>query len=94
MKTPIYRNLDKPFQILGFNYIELTLFTIIFVINNEIANFFQIHRFWAISLTLLFAFCLFLLRKTLGNNFGYQLIRFLRLPSQLSVGWLSLWRTK
>lgn len=92
MKTPIYRNLDKPFQILGFNYIELTFFTIIFVINNEVANFFEIHRFWAISLTLLFSFALFLLRKTLGNNFGYQLIRFIFLPSHLSLTFLTLWR--
>lgn len=92
MKTPIYRNLDKPFQILGFNYIELTFLIVIFVITNEMANVFQIHRFWVISFTLLIALSIFFLRKTLGHNFGYQLIRFIRLPSHLSLTWLNLWR--
>jgi len=84
MRSPVYRNLDKPFQIMGFNILELTLLCVIFVGGGELLQLFDLNRVWAFLLTAILAFNLFWVRRSLGDLFIARLIRFLKLPSQLN----------
>lgn len=90
MRSIVYRNLDKPFQILSFNLFELTLFCFIFVGGGEIGYFLEINRFLVLLITIIFALVLFWIRRSLGNYFIQRFIRFLFLPSQLNAKLLIL----
>ena len=81
MRTPVYRNLDQPFQIYGFSPIELVALSVAFVFFGEFAQSFSIHRIWALIFTFVFAFALYSFRRALGDLFLRRLVRFLSLPS-------------
>ena len=81
MRSPVYRNLDKPFQVLGFNLNELILLCFILVVGSELAQLFEAQSVWSFLLTFVLAFGLFWFRRLLGEKFGQRLIRFINLPS-------------
>lgn len=83
MRTHVYRNLDKPFQILSFNLLELSLFCFLFVGGNEVSHFFKFNPFFVIMFILIFGLFIFWIRRTFGNYFTQRFIRFLLLPSEL-----------
>ncbi|MBX3023008.1 MAG: hypothetical protein KF799_15135 [Bdellovibrionales bacterium] len=83
MRSPVYRNLDKPFQILGFTPIELATLCFAFVLGGELAQFLGFDRAWALVFTLLVAATLHWFRRSMGELFGRRLLRFLQLPSEL-----------
>lgn len=83
MRAPVYRNLDKPFEVLGFNALELTLLCFAFVAGGELTSLIGVHRVWAFLLTAVIALSLFLLRRYLGELFLIRLFRFAHLPKSL-----------
>ena len=80
MRSPVYRNLDKPFQIFGFNTLELIVLCITLVGGGEVLQFFSIHRIWAFLFTVILALVLHWVRHSLGDIFARRLLRFLKLP--------------
>lgn len=83
MRTSVYRNLDAPFQILGFNVFELTLLSVLLVLSNELLTLLSLSRLWAFMVIFLYGLCVFWLRHSLGHFFLRRLIRFYQLPSRL-----------
>lgn len=83
MRSPVYRNLDRPFQIYGFNPLELTVLSVAFAGSGELAQAFGIHRIWAFLFTFILAFAIYSLRRSLGDLFARRLLRFLILPSRV-----------
>ncbi len=85
MRSPVYRNLDKPFQIFGFTPTELIVLALTFVGGGELAQAFGIHRLWAFLLTFILGFALHCFRRALGDLFAPRLFRFLKLPTTISA---------
>lgn len=85
MRAAVYRNLDRPFQILGFKPLELTVLCCVFVGGGEIAQDLSLSRLWVALLTAFLAFSLFAFRRALGDRFARRLFRFLRLPTRLTA---------
>jgi hypothetical protein len=83
VRSPVYRNLDRPFQIYGFNPFELTVLSIAFAGSGELAQAFGVHRVWAFLITFILAFAIYSLRRSLGDLFARRLLRFLILPNQV-----------
>ncbi|MBK9038048.1 MAG: hypothetical protein IPL83_02620 [Bdellovibrionales bacterium] len=83
MRSPVYRNLDRPFQILGFNSAELTVLCIFLVGGGELAGFIGLHRIWALVFTVVTGCLLIWVRRSLGDYFVPRLIRFLELPKEI-----------
>lgn len=83
MRSPVYRNLDKPFQIYGFGPFELTALSAAFVICGELAQSLGVHRVWAFLFTFILAFGIYSFRRSMGDLFLRRLLRFLNLPSQI-----------
>jgi hypothetical protein len=83
MRSPIYRNIDKPFQIAGFSAAELILLCVALAGGGELAQLFSVDRVWTFFVTLIIALGLFLFRRTLGEHFFFRLIRFFQIPSHL-----------
>ena len=84
MRSPVYRNLDKPFQIFGFTALELTALCFSLVGGGELAQTFAIHRIWAFIFTIILALSFFWIRRSLGDLFARRLFRFLKLPSNMA----------
>jgi hypothetical protein len=89
MRCPVYRNLDKPFQILGFTALELIILCLTVVGGTELTRLFMIQRVWAMVLTALLALGFFWIRRSLGELFARRLFRFFLLPSFLNLKLLS-----
>lgn len=83
MRSPVYRNLDQPFEILGFSVAELTSLCFVLVAGGELLKFFGFNRLWAFLLTMVLAFALFWLRRSLGENFSFRMLRYLSFPNRL-----------
>jgi hypothetical protein len=83
MRTPIYRNLDRPFQIFAFSPLELTVLCVAFVGLGEIAQSFSLSRIWSFILTGFVALSFYLFRRSMGDFFGRRLLRFLNLPTEI-----------
>lgn len=83
MRTPVYRNLDRPFQILGLYPMELVVLTVLFAAGSEAAEFLGVARIWLLLLVGLAVAAILALRRTLGPFFSARLMRFLLLPSHL-----------
>lgn len=83
MRSPVYRNLDRPFRIFGFSPLELSILCITFVVWGEIAQSLSIHRVWGFLATALLALLFHWLRRSMGDHFTRRLIRFLKLPSEI-----------
>jgi hypothetical protein len=83
MRSPVYRNLDRPFQIYGFSPFELAVLVAVFVAGGELAQAIALSRGWAFAVAALLALTMFTLRRSLGNGFSRRLWRFLCLPSTL-----------
>src|SRR5262245_55564742 len=84
MRSPVYRNLDRPFEILGFTIFELMVLCIALVGGGELAQFLSFQRIWSVLLTMVLALIFFWLRRSLGDLFLRRFFRFLFLPSELS----------
>lgn len=84
MQFPVYRNLDMPFQVLGFSTVELIVLCFALVGGGEFTQLLGVHRIWAFMFTIVLALSLFWIRRSLGDLFGRRLIRFLKLPSELN----------
>lgn len=82
MRSSVYRNLDKPFEIYGFSPMELTMMSLVFVVSGEVAQSIGADRIWAFPFTVIFAGGTYALRRTFGDLFARRLFRFLRLPSE------------
>ena len=85
MRARVFRNLDRPFRVLGFSPVELTILCLGFVLGGEILSSAGASRIWAFLSTALNAVGLYLFRRTFGDQFGMRLIRFLTLPGQLQA---------
>ena len=85
MRSPIYRNLDVPFRVFGLSPFELSALGMTLVGGGELAQDFGIGRVWAIALTGFIAAAFFVFRQSLGELFASRLLRFLRIPSQLTA---------
>lgn len=83
MRTPVYRNLDRPFKIFGLNVFELVVLCIVFVLGGEISQTLGIHRIWSFLLIIILAFSFVWIRHTLGDFFIQHFIRFLKLPKTI-----------
>ncbi|RME14429.1 MAG: hypothetical protein D6797_08870 [Bdellovibrio sp.] len=83
MRSPVYRNLDQPLQILGFSIPELIFLVVVFVLGEEVLNLFDASRAWAFLVTIIFAIGFYWMRRSLGDYFGKRLLRFFQLPSHL-----------
>jgi hypothetical protein len=83
MRSPVYRNLDRPLQILGYSPVELIVLSLVFVIGGEVAQFMGISRTWAFVGTFVLALVIFTFHKYFGELFIRRLIRFAQLPSEL-----------
>ncbi len=83
MRAPIYRNLDQPFQVMGFSVAELTLLAVTLVGGGELFQLLGVHRVWAFVATLILASVFFVFRRSFGDLFVRRLLRFLRLPAVL-----------
>lgn len=83
MRYPVYRNLDKPFQILGFNTLELTILCFCLVGGGEVADALGASRIWPLIFTIILGLSIHWIRHSLGDFFLRRLIRFLQLPGQL-----------
>lgn len=83
MRAPVYRNLDRPFQIFGFSPFELTFLCVIFVGIGEASQSFGYSRIWSFLVTTLFALGFYWIRFTMGDYFGRRVIRFAALPDRL-----------
>ena len=83
MRSPVYRNLDRPLQILGYSPWELIVLALVFVGGGELAQFIGISRTWAFVATFVIALAIFTFHKYFGELFLRRLIRFARLPSEL-----------
>ena len=81
MRSQVYRNLDKPFQILGFYLNELVILCFTLVVGSELTQLFEVQNAWSFLSTLILAFALFWFRRSLGEKFGQRIIRFINLPS-------------
>ncbi|MCB0356221.1 MAG: hypothetical protein KDD40_04400 [Bdellovibrionales bacterium] len=85
MRSPVYRNLDKPFQVFGLSVYELIGLCILFVIGNEISDIFLISHIWSLAFTIISGFFIYWLRYTLGEMFASRFLRFLFLPDKLNA---------
>jgi hypothetical protein len=85
MRSPVYRNLDRPFQVYGFSVLELTLLSAAFVGGGELAQSLGIRRIWAFLLTFKLANGMHSLRRALGEMFALRLLRYLELPNQVQA---------
>lgn len=83
MKSPVYRNLDKPFQVFGFNTVELIILCIFFVGGSEVAQAFAIERIWPFLFTIVLGLGILWTRRSLGDFFVRRLFRFCKLPREL-----------
>ncbi len=83
MRSVVYRNLDKPFQILGFNTQELVMLVVLFVVGGEVASFIGLSKFWPLMLTVLVGGTIQWFRYSLGEHFLKKLFRFWELPKEL-----------
>ena len=83
MRSPVYRNLDRPLQILGFSPLELICLSITFVGGGELTQLIGVSRTWSFVATLLIALAIFTFHKFFGDLFFRRLVRFARLPSEL-----------
>lgn len=83
MRSPVYRNLDRPFQIAGFLPAEVIALAILFVAGGEFAQFFGISRSWSFAITLFAGLAMFFTHKYFGELFIQRLARFLSLPSYI-----------
>jgi hypothetical protein len=83
MRSPVYRNLDRPLQILGYSPVELIVLSLVFVAGGELAQFAGISRTWSFVVTFVLALAIFTFHKYFGELFIRRLIRFARLPSEL-----------
>lgn len=81
MRSPVYRNLDRPFQIAGFLPGELIALSILFVAGGELAQSFGGSRSWAFALTLFAAVTTYCTHRIFGQLFVQRLLRFIFLPS-------------
>jgi hypothetical protein len=82
LRSPVYRHLDQPFEILGFNPLELIVLSITLVGGSELAQDLAFPRPYAVLLTLFLALSLFGLRRALGPLFLRRLRRFSHLPTE------------
>lgn len=83
MRSPVYRNLDRPLQILGYAPVELIVLSLVFVGGGELAQFIGVSRTWAFVVTLIVALAIFVFHKYFGELFLRRLLRFTQLPSEL-----------
>lgn len=83
MRCQVYRNLDKPFQILGFTSLELTALCFVLVGGTEVARIINVQRSWAFVVAAVLALCFFWIHKSLGELFVRRFFRFLSLPNQM-----------
>lgn len=83
MRSPVYRNLDRPLQILGYSPGELIALSLVFVVGGEMAQFIEVSRTWAFVATFILALAIFTFHKYFGELFIRRLIRFAKLPSEL-----------
>jgi hypothetical protein len=83
VRSPVYRNLDKPFQICGFSPLELTVLSIAFAGSGELAEAAGTHRLWAFLITIILALGMHSLRRSLGEAFPRRLLRFVKLPAEI-----------
>jgi hypothetical protein len=83
MRTPVYRNLDRSFQILGLSPLEICVISLFLVASGELSDVLGIHRIWSLLFTGGVAFGLFWFRRSMGEMFAPRLLRFLQLPGQL-----------
>lgn len=81
MRSPVYRNLDRPFQIAGFLPSELIALSILFVAGGELAEFLGQSRSWAFALTIFAAATVYFTHRIFGHLFVQRLLRFICLPS-------------
>lgn len=84
MQSPVYRNLDQPFQIFGLKVTELIFLCVIFVGGGEIAETMGVSRIWTFFITGIVALTLFWLHQLLGDLFSQRFIRFMGLPNHLT----------
>lgn len=90
MHTPVFRNLDQPFRILGLSVFEITFLCVIFAGGRELAAFFRINPFWFFLLPFALGAFFHVLRRGLGDLFVPRLARFLRLPSRMAPKLMNL----
>lgn len=85
VRSPVYRNLDTPFEIYGFSPSELIALSLSFVAGGELAQALGVSRMWVIFAVVLLAIAMNRFRRALGIYFARRLFRFIRLPSILSA---------
>lgn len=85
MRSQVYRNLDKPFQIMGFNVFELSALCIVLVGGGEIAQALGVSHIWSFLATLVLGLTLAWFRHSLGDYFIRRLFRFYTLPRELTA---------
>ena len=83
MRSPVYRNLDRPFEIAGFLPGELIALSIVFVASGEVVQFLGLSRSWAFALTLFAAATVYFAHRIFGQLFVQRLWRFILLPSYI-----------
>ncbi len=84
MRTPVYRNLDRAFQIFGMTPLELCLLSVFFIGVGEVSDALDLHRVWGFVLTGILVIGLFYFRRSMGEMFAARLFRFASLPSEIS----------
>lgn len=82
MRSPVYRNLDQPFEIWGFSTGQMTLLCCSLVAGGELAELIGVHRVWSLLLTICLAIVIYGIRKSFGRLFAQRLYRFARLPQR------------
>jgi len=83
MRAPVYRNLDKTIEVMGFSPVELTCLCFVLIAGGEIMRIIGLDRTWAFLATTIVAAGLFWIRRSLGEHFLMRMIRFLSLPRRL-----------
>lgn len=83
MRSKVYRNLDRPFQILGLYPSEITALCLFFVVASEFSQSVGLNRVWIFLATAGLAAIVHWFRRIFGELFGRRLIRFLALPSEI-----------
>ena len=84
MRQPVFRNLDKPFEVFGLTPLELMFLCLFFVLGGDLLEFLGLNRVWTFLGSFVLGFGMFWLRWSLGRFFLRRLVRFVFLPRELN----------
>lgn len=83
MRAPIYRNLDRPLQVLGLYPFQMIILGLTLVVGDEVARALSAARLWPAAGFMVLAFSFFVFNRTLGPLFPRRLVRFVGFPDRL-----------